>query len=77
MAGASNDQKLAATITPPVNPSIPSRVRRDTSPKNTTSPAPALVSSQVPIVAMSAASAGCRPAKKSMIAFMPSTLEMR
>ena len=66
MAGASKDQKLAATITPPVNPSMPSRVRRGTSPNRNTSAAPAVVSSHVPVVAMSAAIAGCMPAKKSM-----------
>ena len=50
--GASKDQKLAATITPPVNPSIPSNRRLCIVLKKTTREAPAIVISQVNKVAI-------------------------
>ena len=56
IAGESNDQKLAATITPPVNPNILSNHFRCMSLKNKTSDAPAAVMNQVKNVAKSAAS---------------------
>ena len=55
MAGASSDQKLAAIITPPVNPSIPSRARRFKSFTTNTSDAPKAVTNQVKVVAIRAA----------------------
>ena len=55
MAGASSDQKLAAIITPPVNPSIPSRALRFKSFTTKTNEAPSAVTNQVNVVAIRAA----------------------
>ena len=55
MPGASNDQKLAATITPPVKPSMPSNTARFILLKRNTSAAPAAVNPQVNKVAKNAA----------------------
>ena len=49
--GANNDQKLAATITPPVNPSMPSNQARFIVLKKNTKEAPKAVSPQVNTVA--------------------------
>src|SRR5688572_11807725 len=54
MAGFSNDQKLAATITPPVNPSIGSSTPRLSVLKKKTSDAPNAVTNQVKVVAIRA-----------------------
>ena len=54
IAGFSSDQKLAATITPPVKPSIGSRTPRFMLLKKKTNEAPAAVTNQVNVVAMSA-----------------------
>ena len=58
MAGANKDQKLAATITPPVNPSMPSRVFLDISLNKNTIAAPLAVKNQVNVVAIKAAQTG-------------------
>jgi hypothetical protein len=54
MEGASSDQKLAATITPPVNPSIGSRTERCMVRKKKTMEAPKAVTNQVKVVANTA-----------------------
>jgi hypothetical protein len=54
MAGFSKDQKLAATITPPVKPSITSSTFRSIVLKKNTSDAPAAVTSHVNVVAAKA-----------------------
>ena len=56
--GARRDQKLAATITPPVNPSMPSNHFRCISLKKNTNEAPAAVKAQVNVVATKAALIG-------------------
>ncbi len=58
IAGARSDQKLAAIITPEANPSIESRTFLLTSRKKKTTPAPAAVRAQVPIVATRAWATG-------------------
>jgi hypothetical protein len=58
MDGMRSDQKLAATITPPVKPNIPSRTPRCIVLKKKTNEAPAAVTSQVNVVAISAAKTG-------------------
>jgi hypothetical protein len=58
MDGIRSDQKLAATITPPVKPNIPSRTPRCIVLKKKTNEAPAAVTSQVNVVAISAANTG-------------------
>src|SRR5512134_1761817 len=54
MAGLSNDQKLAAIMTPAVNPSEASSALGLTSLKKKTAPAPMAVSAHVKVVAASA-----------------------
>src|SRR5690606_11986625 len=58
IAGASKLQKLAATITPPVKPSIPSKTERFMVFIKKTSDAPNAVSNQVKVVAISAPHTG-------------------
>ena len=55
MAGFNNDQKLAATITPPVKPSMASKIARCIVLKKKTNEAPAAVTNQVNVVAINAA----------------------
>ena len=62
MAGASKDQKLAATITPPVKPSIPSNNLRFMVLNGNTKAAPKAVSNHVKVVAIKAAITGSSPA---------------
>ena len=57
--GANKLQKLAATIIPPVNPSIPSNMPRCIDLIPNTIAAPAAVTNQVKVVAKSAARTGC------------------
>ncbi len=59
--GASSDQKLAATMTPPANPSIPSRIFRFTSRARKTALAPSAVTPHVNSPASSACIPGCNP----------------
>ena len=54
MAGSSNDQKLAAIMTPAEKPNIRFRVFSLGEEKNTTVAAPSAVTSQVPKVAANA-----------------------
>src|SRR5687767_771789 len=67
MAGFNNDQKLAATITPPVKPSIGSNTLRLRVLKKNTREAPKAVTNQVNVVAISAALTGPIPSKKDTI----------
>jgi hypothetical protein len=53
--GFRSDQKLAATITPPVNPSIPSKTPLCIDLKKKTKEAPSAVTSHVNVVASKAA----------------------
>ena len=64
MAGANKLQKLAATITPPVNPSIPSKTTRFMFLKKKTKEAPKAVKNQVNSVAYKAAKTGSILSKK-------------
>jgi hypothetical protein len=66
IAGERRDQKLAAIITPPVKPNIPSRTFRLSSLKRKTSPAPAAVTSQVKVVAIRAPHTGLIDSKKEI-----------
>ena len=68
MLGVSRLQKLAATITPPVKPSIPSSHLRDALPKKKTRLAPAAVTNHVKVVARKAASTGSMLVKKRSMA---------
>jgi hypothetical protein len=61
----SSDQKLAATITPPVNPSIGSKTARLIDLKKKTSEAPRAVTSHVKVVAIKADHTGPMFEKKS------------
>ena len=65
--GAKRLQKLAATITPPVKPSIPSRTARFMFLKKKTNEAPNAVNPQVKIVAYSAPKTGSVSSKKAII----------
>ena len=65
IAGANKLQKLAATITPPVKPSIPSRTTRFIFLKKKTNEAPKAVRPQVNVVAINAANMGSIRSKKS------------
>lgn len=67
MDGFNNDQKLAATITPPVNPSMGSRTLLWRVLKKKTSEAPSAVTNQVNKVAMSADLMGPSPVKNCSI----------
>lgn len=67
MAGANRLQKLAATITPPVNPSIPSSTLRFMVLKKNTKEAPNAVTSQVKVVAIKAPITGSTFSKNDMI----------
>ena len=58
MAGLNKDQKLAAIITPPVNPNIPSNTERFMLLKKKTNEAPAAVNNQVKVVANNAPQTG-------------------
>ena len=69
MAGINRPKQLAATITPPVNPSMPSSILRWSSLKKKTKEAPAAVISQVKIVAIRAASTGPESRRKRSIPF--------
>ena len=66
MAGANNDQKLAATITPPVKPNIPSNNRRFIVLKGNTKAAPAAVIPHVNSVAIKAAITGPSPSNHAI-----------
>ena len=70
MAGAKRDQKLAATITPPVKPSMPSNKRRFMDLNGKTRAAPAAVMAHVKVVATKAAMTGPRPSNHVMMSFM-------
>jgi hypothetical protein len=63
--GARSDQKLAATITPPVKPSMASSERRVMFGTTSTTAAPAAVTSQVKVVAISAPTTGSVRSKKA------------
>ena len=65
-----SSEKLAATITPPVKPSMASSHLREALPKKKTSEAPAAVTNQVKLVAMNAARIGSMEANQSMMVFM-------
>jgi len=65
MEGFSKDQKLAATITPPVKPSIPSKTPLCIVLKKKTNAAPAAVSNHVNVVAINAATTGSIPLKNA------------
>ena len=67
MEGINKDQKLAATITPPVNPNIPSNKPRCIFLKKNTNEAPAAVTNQVNVVAKKAAKTGSISLKKRSI----------
>jgi hypothetical protein len=58
MAGFKRDQKLAATITPPVNPNMGSKMALLIDLKKNTREAPSAVTSQVKVVANKAAHMG-------------------
>ena len=64
MEGNNNDQKLAATMTPPVKPSMPSSRPRCMFLKKKTRLAPAAVTNQVKVVAKNAAKTGSMCVKK-------------
>ena len=64
-AGPNNPKQLAATITPPVKPSIPSNTARFIVLKKNTIAAPAAVTNQVNVVAINAAKIGLILMKKS------------
>ena len=64
IAGANKLQKLAATITPPVKPSIPSKTTRFMLLKKNTNEAPNAVKPQVNVVAKKAAKIGSILSKK-------------
>ena len=64
IAGANKLQKLAATITPPVKPSIPSNTTRFIFLKKNTNEAPNAVKPQVNVVAKNAAKMGSILSKK-------------
>ncbi|GGI71639.1 hypothetical protein GCM10010914_02150 [Deinococcus wulumuqiensis] len=65
MAGASRDQKLAASITPAASPCAMFRSRLLTERVNRTTEAPRAVSDQVKIVASRACVGGARLSKKA------------
>jgi hypothetical protein len=64
MEGLSRDQKLAATITPPVNPNMASKRPLCMVLNKKTKAAPAAVTNHVKVVANKAAQTGCRFSKK-------------
>ena len=74
MAGANNDQKLAATITPPVKPNMPSNHLRFMLLNGNTSAAPAAVMAQVNKVPTNAALTG---PMDSIHAINPSIMDAR
>ena len=71
MEGASKDQKLAATITPPVKPNIGSRTERCMVRKKKTMEAPKAVTNQVKVVANSADQSGPMRVQNSNMVCMP------
>ena len=67
IAGASSDQKLAATITPAASPSMPSSALRLKLRVKNTGTAPSAVMNQVNNVAMNACRTGCSVAIASIM----------